>query len=136
MDGTIGVTSVTVLWNANWRLILTFSRSFACALALGAMDKRAEKLVREPLKEKELKKSKKKKEEKEVMKPTDIFRFPPTFWLLSIICLAYYAAIFPFISLGQVFFMKKFMFNKSEANMINGRASQSISTKYYVVVAF
>ena len=72
----------------------------------------------------------------EVMKPTDIFRFPPTFWLLSIICLAYYAAIFPFISLGQVFFMKKFMFNKSEANMINGRSSQSISTKYYVVVAF
>ena len=89
------------------------------------MDKRAEMLVREPLKERELKKSKKKKEEKEVMKPTDIFRFPPTFWLLSIICLAYYAAIFPFISLGQVFFMKEFMFNKSEANMINGRASQS-----------
>merc|ERR1719481_1842449 len=54
------------------------------------------------------------------MKPMDIFGFPPIFWLLSVICLAYYAAIFPFISLGQVFFMKKFQYDKANANMING----------------
>ena len=56
-----------------------------------------------------------------VMKPMDIFGFPPIFWLLSVICLAYYAAIFPFISLGQVFFMKKFQYDKANANMINGK---------------
>lgn len=95
--------------------------SLMCAVGLGWMDKRAEVLVREPLKEREKKKTKgKKKEEQPVMKPMDIFGFPPIFWLLSVICLAYYAAIFPFISLGQVFFMKKFQYDKANANMING----------------
>ena len=36
------------------------------------------------------------------MTPGDILTFPLSFWLLSIVCLAYYVAIFPFISLGQV----------------------------------
>ena len=35
-------------------------------------------------------------------------------------CLAYYVAIFPFISLGQVFFMKKFLFDAKSANFITG----------------
>ena len=46
--------------------------------------------------------------------------FPTTFWLLSLVCLAYYVAIFPFISLGQVFFMKKFDFEAQNANFITG----------------
>ena len=54
------------------------------------------------------------------VKLSDIRDFPPSFWLLSIVCLAYYVAIFPFISLGQVFFIKKFDFTASNANFING----------------
>ena len=37
----------------------------------------------------------------EVVTLSDILTFPLSFWLLSIVCLAYYVAIFPFISLGQ-----------------------------------
>lgn len=50
----------------------------------------------------------------------DIFTFPLSFWLLSVVCLAYYVAIFPFISLGQVFFIKKFAFTAKNANFITG----------------
>jgi len=75
---------------------------------LGSMDKRRETLLHlEP-------------DETEVVHLRDIFSFPPIFWFCSIVCLAYYVAIFPFISLGQVFFMKKFMFTSKEANFING----------------
>ena len=59
-------------------------------------------------------------DESEVVRLRDIVTFPFIFWLLSIVCLAYYVAIFPFISLGQVFFMKKFGFSAKEANFING----------------
>ena len=37
----------------------------------------------------------------DVVKLSDILEFPLSFWLLSVVCLAYYVAIFPFISLGQ-----------------------------------
>jgi hypothetical protein len=53
----------------------------------------------------------------------DVTTFPVTFWLLSLVCLAYYVAIFPFISLGQVFFMKKFDFDAQSANFITGTSS-------------
>ena len=56
----------------------------------------------------------------EVVRLRDILSFPSIFWFCSIVCLGYYVAIFPFISLGQVFFMKKFDFTASEANFING----------------
>jgi hypothetical protein len=50
----------------------------------------------------------------------DVLTFPLTFWLLSFVCLSFYVAIFPFISLGQVFFMKKFDFEPQSANFITG----------------
>ena len=48
----------------------------------------------------------------------DVISFPMSFWLLSIICLAYYVAIFPFVSLGVPFFQKKFQFTQKNANFI------------------
>ncbi len=36
----------------------------------------------------------------EVIRFTDVKDFPLAFWLLSIICVAYYVTIFPFIGLG------------------------------------
>ena len=76
---------------------------------LGFMDKRRETKLHLEI------------DETEVVRLRDIFSFPPIFWFCSIVCLAYYVAIFPFISLGQVFFMKKFDMSSSEANFINGR---------------
>jgi len=87
--------------------------SLACALALAAMDKRVEVLVR-----KKEKKGSSADDEKVNLK--DIIHFPPSFWLLCIVCWAYYVAIFPFISLGQVYFIKKFAFTAKEASFITG----------------
>ena len=36
----------------------------------------------------------------EVIRITDVKDFPVTFWLLSVICVAYYVTVFPFIGLG------------------------------------
>merc|ERR1712088_636141 len=94
-----------------WTLMvaaLTCVMSFLCSLILGFMDKRRETMLHLEI------------DETEVVRLRDIFSFPPIFWFCSIVCLAYYVAIFPFISLGQVFFMKKFGMSKSEANFING----------------
>ena len=52
-----------------WVLIsgnIDYFRSLMCAVGLGWMDKRAEVLVREPLKEREKKKTKGKKKEEQV----------------------------------------------------------------------
>ena len=74
--------------------------SLICALVLGIMDKRAEKIL-----------NKAAAETGEVVRLSDVKSFPPSFWLLSVVCLAYYVAIFPFISLGVEFFEKKFEFS-------------------------
>ena len=95
-----------------WTLMLaglTCVMSFLCALVLGYMDKRAERILK-----------KASAETGETVRLKDVFSFPKSFWLLSIVCLAYYVAIFPFISLGQVFFIKKFDFSSSSANFITG----------------
>lgn len=34
------------------------------------------------------------------IKLSDVTRFPLSFWLISIICVAYYVAIFPFIGVS------------------------------------
>lgn len=64
--------------------------SMFCALILGWMDKRAQRILRRidnPT--------------GEVAKLSDITTFKVTFWMVAIICVAYYIAIFPFISLGK-----------------------------------
>lgn len=37
----------------------------------------------------------------EVAKLSDIITFKVTFWMVSVVCVAYYVAIFPFIALGK-----------------------------------
>lgn len=44
-------------------------------------------------------------EEKITLK--DILHFPMAIWLICVLCVAYYVAVFPFISLGLVFFERK-----------------------------
>ncbi|TNN01743.1 major facilitator superfamily domain-containing protein 1 isoform X1 [Takifugu flavidus] len=82
--------------------------SLFCALVLGFLDKRAERILH-------------KEEGKtgEVIKLTDVKDFPFPLWLIFIICVGYYVAIFPFIGLGQVFFIEKFNFSPAEARAVN-----------------
>ncbi|KAM3182800.1 hypothetical protein ACTXT7_011597 [Hymenolepis weldensis] len=49
----------------------------------------------------------------------DILHFPVPIWLICVICVTYYVAIFPFISLGLVFFRRKYGLDPSEAAAIN-----------------
>nr|XP_050864062.1 major facilitator superfamily domain-containing protein 1-like isoform X3 [Vespula vulgaris] len=64
--------------------------SMICACILGLMDKRAERLLRRG-----------EGQEPEVVSLKDVKDFKPIFWLIAIICIAYYVAIFPFIALGN-----------------------------------
>ncbi|CAG9784352.1 unnamed protein product [Diatraea saccharalis] len=88
---------------------LTCLVSLICGLLLGWMDHRAEKILG-------------RREEHANEEPfhlTDIFHFKSTFWLVSVICVAYYLAIFPFIALGKLFFERKFDFTPQDANNVN-----------------
>lgn len=38
----------------------------------------------------------------------DVLKFPATFWLICIICVFYYVTVFPFISMGLLFFRRKY----------------------------
>ncbi|KAG5269788.1 hypothetical protein AALO_G00206150 [Alosa alosa] len=82
--------------------------SLACALVLGFLDRRAERILK-----------KEQGKTGEVIKLTDVKDFPLQLWLIFIICVCYYVAIFPFIGLGQVFFIEKFDFSPAEARAIN-----------------
>ncbi|KAM9231870.1 lysosomal dipeptide transporter MFSD1 isoform 3-T3 [Leptosomus discolor] len=55
----------------------------------------------------------------EVIKLTDVKDFSVSLWLIFVICVCYYAAVFPFIGLGKVFFIEKFKFSSQEASAIN-----------------
>nr|XP_050864060.1 major facilitator superfamily domain-containing protein 1-like isoform X1 [Vespula vulgaris] len=82
--------------------------SMICACILGLMDKRAERLLRRG-----------EGQEPEVVSLKDVKDFKPIFWLIAIICIAYYVAIFPFIALGKVFFERKYQYDPSSANTVN-----------------
>ena len=56
----------------------------------------------------------------QVVRFGDVLSFPLAFWFLSLACLSYYGAIFPFVSLAQDFFVTKFSFTNQQANKIIG----------------
>lgn len=87
---------------------LTCVMSMICALALGWMDKRAQRILK-----------RNDNPGGEIAKLSDVKTFKITFWMVSVICVSYYVAIFPFIALGKVFFMRKFDFSPEDANTVN-----------------
>ncbi|KAH8366266.1 hypothetical protein KR093_011329 [Drosophila rubida] len=87
---------------------LTCVMSLLCALILGFMDKRAERMLQ-----------RNNNPSGEIPKLTDVFTFKAPFWMVSIICVAYYVAIFPFIALGQKFFMDRFHYTEAQANTVD-----------------
>ncbi|XP_029471009.1 major facilitator superfamily domain-containing protein 1 isoform X1 [Rhinatrema bivittatum] len=82
--------------------------SLVCALILAYLDKRAEKIL-----------NKEQGKTGDVIKLTDVKDFSLSLWLIFLICVCYYVAVFPFIGLGKVFFMEKFQFSAQEASAIN-----------------
>lgn len=64
--------------------------SLVCAILLAWMDKRTEKLTKP-----------KSTQPTEVIRITDVKDFPGVFWLISVVCFAYYGAVMPFIALGK-----------------------------------
>ncbi|XP_046871190.1 major facilitator superfamily domain-containing protein 1 isoform X2 [Hypomesus transpacificus] len=69
---------------------LTCVFSLVCALVLAVLDRRAERIL-----------NKEQSNTGEVIKLTDVKDFPFPLWLIFLICVGYYVAIFPFIGLGQ-----------------------------------
>ncbi|RWS31064.1 major facilitator superfamily domain-containing protein 1-like isoform X3, partial [Leptotrombidium deliense] len=85
--------------------------SLLSSIILGFMDKRAEKLL-----------NRSEGKTGEVIKLTDVRYFSFKFWMLSLICVTSYTAIFPFVGLGTVFFMQKYDLQFDDANTIDGFA--------------
>ena len=67
------------------------------AVVLGLLDKRAEKIVENRIVNQE-----------GPIKLKDILHFPLSLWVIFFICAFYYVSVFPFISLGLVFFQQKY----------------------------
>ncbi|XP_017770005.1 PREDICTED: major facilitator superfamily domain-containing protein 1-like [Nicrophorus vespilloides] len=80
--------------------------SMVCSMILGCLDKRADRILR-----------RNEHSTGEVVKLSVVTEFPITFWLLSVVCVAYYVAIFPFIANGQGFFKEKWP--EVDANTVN-----------------
>lgn len=82
--------------------------SLLCSLLLAFLDKRAARILRKDT-----------AGTGEVIKLSDITKFSPPTWLIFMICVTYYVSIFPFISLGKLFFEEKFGLSPSKASICN-----------------
>jgi hypothetical protein len=90
--------------------------SLTCAAILALFDKRRNKYIpAEPVKA------------GDEIKLQDALKFPLSLWFVFIICVTFYCAIFPFISLGKVFFISKFDFSAADANTANRLVIRFIS---------
>ncbi len=99
-----------------WTLAISGSSlvmSFICSLFLAWMDGHRLDVINA------LEEDGKKKED-EAVHFSELFKLPGKFWVLCVICVSYYVAVFPFVSLGQVFFMRKYEMDHVDANFING----------------
>lgn len=88
---------------------LSCTVSLFCASYMGYLDKRKQKLLDTDV-----------IETGEVVSLWDVKDFPLSLWLICAICVFYYAAVFPFIGIGLVFFEQKFGLSPSSANAVNG----------------
>lgn len=89
--------------------------STVCTIITAIMDYRREKY----LKAKNLvSKPKSTKSEDSKEKPfsfKDMVSFPAELWFMFIICVVFYGITFPFISLGKLYFMRKYDFSQTVA---------------------
>jgi len=83
--------------------------SLICAFIMGFFDKRAKRILKADTTQ----------AAPEVINLRDVKDFSVHLWILCVICVAYYVAIFPFISLGQIFFINKFGLSTDDASAVN-----------------
>ncbi|KAF7660405.1 hypothetical protein LDENG_00282370 [Lucifuga dentata] len=108
VTGLVGSPGHTTLGVSLMIAAVTCLFSLTCALVLGFLDRRAQRILH-----------KEQGQTGEVVKLTDVKDFPLPLWLIFIVCVGYYVAVFPFIGLGQVFFIEKFGFTPTEARAVN-----------------
>ncbi|CAD5122891.1 unnamed protein product [Dimorphilus gyrociliatus] len=82
--------------------------SLLCAFAMAFFDKRAERILK-----------KKEALTGETIRISDVKNFPLEVWLLSVICVAYYVTIFPFVDVGLLFYEMKFDQSAKLASLCN-----------------
>lgn len=82
--------------------------SWVCSIVMGVFDKRAETQL-----------GRNNNPHGETVKLTDVKDFKLTFWLVCIICVAFYCAIFPFITIAKDFFQDKFHLSPDDANYLS-----------------
>ncbi|XP_008473884.1 major facilitator superfamily domain-containing protein 1 [Diaphorina citri] len=87
---------------------MTCVLSLLCSLLLGCMDKRAERIL-----------NRRNAGETEVARLSDVKHFPVSFWMVVVIIVSYYTSIFPFVSLAQELFVKRFNLDSDAANRLN-----------------
>jgi nitrate/nitrite transporter NarK len=93
-------------WGDSWRLAIWVSAvimfvSFTLFLVYSGIDKAKEKYFKREEKEGEA--------EKFVFQ--DIYKFKPSFWFVSLLCMTFYSAIFPFTAFSTIFLQAKFGFS-------------------------
>ncbi|KAF2365742.1 Major facilitator superfamily [Trinorchestia longiramus] len=87
---------------------LTCVFSLLCAVILAILDRRRSRVLRTSA-----------AQVGEKIQLKDIGTFPLSFWLISVICVTYYSAIFPFIGFSKVFFMYKYGLSSGTANTVS-----------------
>ena len=87
---------------------LTCLLSLISAIILGALDKRAERILQREVVHSE-----------EKIQLRDVTKFCFNFWVLSAICVCFYITIFPFVGLASVFFKHKYHITLAQANNVN-----------------
>ncbi|XP_011495086.1 PREDICTED: major facilitator superfamily domain-containing protein 1-like isoform X2 [Ceratosolen solmsi marchali] len=105
---TLGYLGAECIGTVLFLATLTCVASMICTLVLGCMDSHAEKVLR-----------RNEGEEPTIVRLTDVKDFKNIFWLVTWICVSYYIAIFPFVSLGKVYFIRKYEFEPAVANTVN-----------------
>lgn len=84
---------------------LTCLLSFFASILLALQDKRAERILARPTMQSD-----------EKISLRDATNFKSEFWMLTIICVSFYVAVFPFIAIGSKFFQTKWGFDTSTAD--------------------
>ncbi|XP_055312534.1 major facilitator superfamily domain-containing protein 1-like isoform X2 [Sitodiplosis mosellana] len=82
--------------------------SFICAILLGALDKRAQRILQ-----------RNDNPGGDIAKLSDVKTFNATFWMIISICIASNVAVNSFMALSKMFFMQKYDFSAQDANYIN-----------------
>ena len=88
---------------------LTCMLSTIFAFVLFPLDKRRQKFFKYDLKN---------QAEEGKIQLKDAFYFPSQLWLIIAICVVFYSATFPFISLGKLFFIRKYNLSSGSASLL------------------